>query len=162
MRDEHIKKLLDEAPLSSLGKAELSAVRAHADACEDCRRAFEAAQASSLMLKARTQETFEPSPFFQTRVLAALRERRAAEEERWTFARLWKSAGLLVSSMAATVAALAVFTFVAPSEQTNVTEIASGETYSAESVIFDESGDEQMTYDQVLTSLYGAEDEATR
>ena len=162
MRDEHIKKLLDEASLSSLGKAELASVRAHAETCEECRRAFEAAQVSSLMLKARTQETFEPSPFFQTRVLAALREQRAAEEERWTLARLWKSAGLLVSSMAATVAALAVFTFVAPSETTVGPEVASGSPYTAESVIFDESDDDQMTYDQVLTSLYGAEDEAAR
>jgi hypothetical protein len=161
MRDEHIKRLLDEAPLSSLGKAELAAVRAHAETCDECGRAFEAARVSTLMLKARTQEVFEPSPFFQTRVLAALRERRAAEEERWTLGRLWKSAGLLVSSMAATTAALAVFTFVAPQEQTNAQELASG-TYTAESVIFDEAGEEQMTYDQVLTSLYGAEDEAAR
>ena len=160
MRDEHIKRLLDEAPLSSLGKAELAAVRAHAEVCEDCRRAVAAAQLSSLMLKARTQEAFEPSPFFRTRVLATLRERRAAEEERWTLARLWKSAGLLVSSMAATTAALAVFTFVAPAEQTTAQELAG--TYSAESVIFDEGAEEQMTYEQVLTSLYGAEDEAAR
>ena len=159
MRDEHIKKLLDEATLASLGASELAAVRAHTESCADCRRAFEAAQAASLMLKARASETFEPSPFFQTRVLAALRERRAAEEERWTLARLWKSAGLLVSSMAATVAALAVFTFVAPSE-TAVAQEVSG-TYTAESVIFDDAGDEQMTYDQVLNSLYGSEDEAT-
>lgn len=160
MRDEHVKKLLDEAPLASLGQAELSAVRAHVETCDECRRAFDAAQVSSLMLKARTQEAFEPSPFFQTRVLAALRERRAAEEERWTLARLWKSAGLLVSSMAATTAALAVFTFVAPSEQATAQELASG-AYTAESVILGDAGDEQMTYDQVLTSLYGAEDEAT-
>lgn len=162
MRDEHIKKLLDEAPLASLGGAELAAVRAHVAACDECRRAFDAAQVSSLLLKERAAESHEPSPFFQTRVLAALRERRAAEEERWTFAWLWKSAGLLVSSMAATVAALAVFTFVAPQEQATGQELASGGTYSAESVIFDEGAEEQMTYDQVLTSLYGAEDEAAR
>lgn len=162
MRDEHIKRLLDEAPLSSLGEAELAALRAHTEVCADCRRAFEAAQVSTLMLKARTQEVFEPSPFFQTRVLAALRERRAAEEERWTLARLWKSAGLLVSSLAATTAALAVFTFVAPQEQANAPEVALGGTYSAESVIFDEGDEEQLTYDQVLTSLYGSEDEAAR
>ena len=162
MRDEHIKRLLDEAPLASLGQAELAAVRAHVETCAECGWAFEAAQVSSLLLKTRTQEAFEPSPFFQTRVLAALRERRAAEEERWTLARLWKSAGLLVSSMAATVAALAVFTFVAPSETTVVQEVASGNAYTAESVIFDDAGDEQMTYDQVLTSLYGADDEAER
>jgi len=162
MRDEHIKRLLDEAPLAGLGKAELAAVRAHVATCAECGRAFEAAQVSSLMLKARTQEAFEPSPFFQTRVLAALRERRAAEEERWTLGRLWKSAGLLVSSMAATTAALAVFTFVAPAEQTTAQEVASGNSYTAESVIFDDAGDEQMTYDQVMTSLYGSEDEAER
>jgi len=162
MRDEHIKGLLDEAPLSSLGAAELAAVRAHAETCAECGRAFEAARLSSRMLKARAQEAFEPPPFFQTRVLAALRERRAAEEERWTLGRLWKSAGLLFSSMAATVAALAVFTFVAPAEQTTAQELASGGTYSAESVILGEAGDEQMTYDQVITSLYGAEDEAER
>jgi hypothetical protein len=162
MRDEHIKKLLDEAPLSSLGRAELAAVRAHAEVCEECRRAVAAAQLSTLMLKARTPETFEPSPFFQTRVLAALRERRAAEEERWTLGRLWKSAGLLVSSLAATTAALAVFTFVAPSETTVAQEVASGNAYTAESVILGESDDDRMTYDQVLASLYGSEDEAAR
>ncbi|MBV8859382.1 MAG: hypothetical protein JOZ02_20790 [Acidobacteria bacterium] len=159
MRDEHIKKLLDGAPLSSLGRAELAAVRAHAEVCEDCRRAVAAAQLSALMLKTRAQESFEPSPFFQTRVLAALRERRAAEEG-WTLARLWKSAGLLVSSLAATTAALAVFTFVAPSEPAVAQEVAG--TYSAESVILDDGADEQMTYDQVMTSLYGSEDEAAR
>jgi anti-sigma-K factor RskA len=161
MRDEHIKRLLDEAPLSSLGGAELAAVRAHAASCDDCRRAFDAAQVSSQMLKARTQEAFEPSPFFQTRVLAALRERRGTEEG-WTLARLWKSAGLLVSSLAATTAALAVFTFVAPPEQPATQELASGNAYTAEAVLFDDADEEQMTYDQVLTSLYGAEDEAAR
>jgi hypothetical protein len=161
MRDEHIKRLLEEAPLASLGKAELAAVRAHAEVCEDCRRAVAAAQLSTLMLKARAAESFEPPPFFQTRVLAALRERRAAEEERWTFARLWKSAGLLVSSLAATTAALALFTFVAPSETTAARDVA-GTTYSAESVIFDEGAEEQMTYEQVFTSLYGAEVEEAR
>src|SRR5688500_13660487 len=116
MRDEHIKGMLDETTLASLGAAERAALSAHAEGCEGCRRALAAAEAASLMLSARAAETFEPSPFFQTRVLAALRERREAEEG-WTFARLWRSAGLLVSSMAATTAALAVFTFVAPAEQ---------------------------------------------
>jgi hypothetical protein len=161
MRDEHIKRLLDEAPLKSLGKAELAAVRAHAEVCEDCRRAVAAAQLSALMLKTRARESFGPSPIFQTRVLAALRERRGAEEG-WTLARLWKSAGLLVSSLAATTAALAVFTFVAPSEPAVAQEVASGNGYTAESVILDESDEEQMTDDQVMSSLYGAEDEAAR
>lgn len=162
MRDEHIRKLLDEAPLASLGAAELARVRAHAEACADCRRAFEAARAASLMMKARASRMVEPSPFFQTRVMAALRERRAAEEG-WTLARLWKSAGLLVSSMAVTVAALAVFTFVAP-EQTPAQDVATvSNAYSAETLILDEGSDDgEMSYEQVLTSLYGSDDEVAR
>jgi len=164
MRNEHIKKLLDEAPLESLGRAELAAARAHAEGCAECGRAFEAAEAASLMLKARAAETFEPSPFFQTRVLAALRERRAAEEG-WTLARLWKSAGLLVSSMTATTAALAVLTFVAPQEEVTAQQLAAGSTpYTAEALLFDEAEaeDGQMSYEQVLTTLYESEDEEAR
>jgi hypothetical protein len=163
MRDEHIKKLLDEAPLASLGKAELAAARAHAEGCAECRGAFEAAQAASLMLRTRAAETFEPSPFFQTRVLAALRERRAAEEG-WTLARLWRSAGLLFSSMAATTAALVVLTFVTPQEQVTAQQVASGATpYTAEALLFGEAeADAQMTYEQVLTTLYESEDEEAR
>jgi anti-sigma-K factor RskA len=162
MREEHIKRMLDEARLSSMTEGELERVRAHADTCAECRRAFDAAQAASLMLKARATEAFEPSPFFQTRVLAQLRERRAAEEG-WTLARLWKTAGLLVSSMAATVAALAVLTFVAPRE-TPAQQVAASEPYTAESVILDESDatDEQMTYGQVFTTLYESDDDAAR
>jgi anti-sigma-K factor RskA len=162
MRDEHIKRMLDEAPLSSMTEGELERVRAHTDVCAECRRAFDAARAASLMLKARATETFEPSPFFQTRVLAQLRERRAAEEG-WTLARLWKTAGLLVSSMAATVAALAVLTFVAPQE-TPAQQVAASEPYTAESVILDESdaSEDQMTYGQVFTTLYESDDDAAR
>ena len=161
MRDEHIKRLLDEAPLSSLGEAEREAARAHAEGCAECMRAYEAARAASLMLRSRASEEFGPSPFFQTRVLAALRERRAAEEGGWTLARLWKSAGLLVSSMAATVAALAVLTFVAPPEQAPAQEVASA-PYTAESVIFGEDEGGQMTYEQVLSTLYESEFEESR
>ena len=164
MRDVHIKEMLDATPLASLGESELADARAHAEVCAECRLAFEAAQTASLMLKARATETFEPSPFFQTRVLAALRERRAAEEG-WTLARLWRSAGLLVSSMGATVAALVVLTFVAPQEQANPQEIASGAVpYTAEALLFDEAeaGDEQMTYEQVLMTLDEAEDAEAR
>lgn len=162
MRDEHIKRMLDEAPLSSLSEGEFERVRAHADACADCGRAFEAAQVSTLMLKARSAGEFEPSPFFQTRVLARLRERRAAEEG-WTLARLWKTAGLLVSSMAATVAALAVFTFVAPRE-TTAQDLVAVAPYTAEALVLDESdaADEQMTDGQVFTTLYESDEDSTR
>ncbi|MDT5157096.1 MAG: hypothetical protein QOH51_1453 [Acidobacteriota bacterium] len=171
MRDEHITAMLDDAPLSTFGESELAVMRSHIAGCDRCRRAFEAARVSSLMLKERAAEEFEPSPFFQTRVLAALREHRAANEaanETWTLGRLWKAAGLLVSSMAVTVAALAVFTFVAPQATTTTTqEVAASSadnSYSAEAVILGEGGasDEKMSYGQVLTTLYGSDDGAAK
>ncbi|MEA2172785.1 MAG: hypothetical protein QOD00_377 [Blastocatellia bacterium] len=158
MKDEHITNMLDNTPLALLGESELAAIRAHAGACPECRRAFEAAQVSGLLLRERAAETFEPSPFFQTRVLAALRERRAATETS-ALRRLWQATGALVSSMAVTVAALAFLTFISPSHQppTVQQQLASAtDSYSAEAVIFDQDNVPagQMSYGQVLTTLY--------
>ncbi|MDT5294082.1 MAG: hypothetical protein QOJ76_962 [Acidobacteriota bacterium] len=163
MRDEHIKGMLDDAPFAALKESDLASMRAHAAGCDGCAQAFEAARVSSLLLKERASVTVEPSPFFQTRVLAALRERQATDDA-WSLRRMWKSAGLLVSSMAATVAALAALTFIAPSATTTTTEVAAADnSYSAEAVILDDGGsDEPMTYEQVLTTLYESQDAAAR
>jgi predicted anti-sigma-YlaC factor YlaD len=158
MKDEHITNMIDNTPLALLGESELVAIRAHTGACPECRRAFEAAQVSALLLRERAAETFEPSPFFQTRVMAALRERRAATETS-ALRRLWQATGALVSSMAVTVAALALLTFIGPSHQppTAQQQLASAtDSYSAEEVIFDQDNlpAGQMSYGQVLTTLY--------
>jgi predicted anti-sigma-YlaC factor YlaD len=158
MKDEHITNMLDNTPLAGLGESELAAIRTHTGACPECRRAFEAAQVSALLMRERAAETFEPSPFFQTRVLAALRERRAFTETS-ALRRLWQATGALVSSMAVTVAALALLTFIGPSHQppTGPQQLASAtDSYSAEEVIFDQDNVPagQMSYGQVLTTLY--------
>ncbi|MGH9880630.1 MAG: hypothetical protein ACRD6N_04275, partial [Pyrinomonadaceae bacterium] len=95
MRNEHIIRLIDDVSIASLSESELAAIRSHTAECADCRKAYDAAQVSSLLLKERVVETFEPSPFFQTRVMAMLRERQAASEanEAWGLSRLWRSAG---------------------------------------------------------------------
>jgi hypothetical protein len=164
MRDEHIIGIIENAPLSDLGESELASIREHAARCEGCRRAFDAAQISALLLRERAAETVEPPPFFQTRVLAALRERQAAGETS-ALRRLWNATGALVSSMAATVAALAVLTLLAPGPQATATggpELASAyNSYTAEEVLFDE-GDapaDQMSYGQVLSTLYESDEE---
>jgi anti-sigma-K factor RskA len=163
VRDEHIKELLDRAPLAGLGEEELAAVRAHATVCGECARAFAAARVSASLLEARASEVFEPSPFFRTRVLAALRERQAAGEA-WSFGRLWKAAGLLVSSMAATVAVLAALTFVAPQQTAAPVVASAADTYTAEDVIFDQASVTagQVSDEQVLATLYGADEGAER
>jgi anti-sigma-K factor RskA len=165
MKDEHINAMLDRAPLEALSESEQIAIQSHADVCAECRRALGAARVSSLLLKSRAVETVEPSPFFQTRVLAALRERQSANEA-WSLGRLWRSAGVLFSTMAATVAALAALTFVAPQTATQQpTDVASaGRTYSAEDVILGQSdqADEQMSYGQVMNTLYAPDENAER
>ncbi len=167
MRDEHIISLIESAPLASLSENDLTAIRAHTDQCSGCLRAFQAAQVSALLLQERAAETFEPSPFFHTRVLATLRERQAANgswANSWALGRLWQTAGALASSMVATVAALAVLTFVIPGS-----EVASGpqlsslaNNYSAEEVILDQNPqpDEQLSDGQLLTTIYSGEAEA--
>jgi anti-sigma-K factor RskA len=164
MQDEHITGLLEGAPFASLSERELATIKAHTAACSACQRAYEAARLSALLLKERATESVEPSPFFQTRVLAALRERQA--NEAWSFARLWKSAGALVSSMAALVALLAGLTFLAPATQPTTTQTLAtvSNPYSAEDVVLaqDDSSSEQMTDGQVLTTIYAADDDQTR
>jgi hypothetical protein len=163
MRDEHIIIIIENAPLASLGEDDLSAIRAHTRSCSDCLEAFQAAQVSQVLLKEQAAVEFEPSPFFHTRVLATWRERQAANNS-WAFSRMWRSAGALASSMAAAVALLAVLTFVVPESQVTSQQmsfIPNG--YSAEEVILDQASQvEEVSDGQLLTTIYGAEEEASR
>jgi hypothetical protein len=160
MKDEHIIAKLDGSPLGAMSEGELAAIGSHAETCAECARALEAARVSSLMLKARAAEGFEPSPFFQTRVLAALRERQSVES--WSLGRLWKSVGVLFSTMAATTAALAALTFIAPQQSQEVA--TASRPYTAEDVILDQSNqaDDQMSYGQVINTLYATDDSTER
>lgn len=155
MKDKHIIEVLDNSSILSLSESELSEVQAHARDCVSCREAYEAARLSTIILQNRAQATIEPSPFFQTRVMAAWREQQAAESvpAMW---RLWSSAKALVSTMAVTTAALAVLSFVIPATPP-VEPTASA--LSAESVIMGAS-DEQLTYEQVLSTIYEDDVEA--
>ena len=160
MKETHIIEILENSPLASLSESELLTVRSHAEGCLSCRRAYEAAQLSTLLIKERAAETIEPSPFFQTRVLAALREQQASNNVP-VFSRLWKSAGALVYSMAVTTAALAVLSFLAPGAGTSNDSGAALNPYSAEAVVFNQDqGDDQMTDEQVLSAIYTDEGEA--
>ena len=152
---KHITEILDNASMAALSENELNEVRAHVLECGSCRSAYEAARVAAVVLKSRAQVSIEPSPFFQTRVMAALREQREAESMP-AFSRLWKSAKVLVSSMALTTAALGVLSFVVPSTPDDQTLSA----YSAESVIMGQNADDQLTYEQVLSTIYEDDDEA--
>ena len=158
MKDKHIIEILDSASMAALSENELNEVRAHALECGSCRSAYEAARLSAVVLKSRAQVVVEPSPFFQTRVMAAWREQQAVENVPAIW-RLWNSAKVLVSTMAVTTAALAVVSLMAPASTTPLLD-QSLSAYSAESVIMGQSSDDQMSYEQVLSTIYEDDDDA--
>ena len=156
MKDRHITEILDNVSIAMLSESELNEIRAHALECMSCRDAFEAARLSAVIIKSRVEATIEPSPFFQTRVMAALREQQAVESVP-AMLRLWRSAKVLVSTMAVTTAALALFSFIQPAQPV-VDQTASA--YSEYSVIMDQNTDDQMSYEQVLSTIYEDDEEA--
>ena len=156
MKDKHIIDVLDNRPILNLSESELSEIHGHVRECVSCREAYEAARVSAIVLQSRAQATIEPSPFFQTRVMAAWRERQAVESVP-TMWRLWSSAKALVSTMAVTTAALAVFSFMMPATTASDQAVSD---LSAESVIMGQASDEQMSYEQVLATIYEDDDEA--
>jgi len=163
MNNIHITDILDNTPLADLSDSELQTIHAHTATCVDCERAFAAASISALLIKERTSEaaqhTLNANPFFETRVLAAWREQQAAPGG-WGFRRLWNATGAIVASMAATTAALAVLTLVAPANNATNQQIAAVVPYSAETVVLDQDQDDnQLTNDQVINAIYADDDE---
>ena len=160
MKQEHIIDMLEKGPLANLTELEVRAISTHTEICSTCRSAYEAARISTLLIKERAAETMEPSPFFQTRVLAAWRERQANDNVP-AFSRLWKTAGALVSSMALTTAALAALSFLAPGAGTGTSQNTAADLspYSDDAIVFNqEQTDDQMTEDQVLRAIYPDEE----
>ena len=158
MKDKCITEMLDNTSIANLSESELNEVRTHAQDCVSCRGAYEAAKLSAVMLRSRAQTTIEPSPFFQTRVMAAIREQQTVESVP-AMLRLWRSSKALVSSMAVTTAALGVLSFVLPAPGI-AGDDQTASVYSAESVIMGQGSDEQMDYEQVLSTIYSDDDEA--
>ena len=163
MRDNHIIAMLEEGPVSQLSESALALIKAHTNDCATCLRAYEAAQVSGSLVRARASETFDVSPFFKTRVMAALRERHLSPEPP-ALVRMWKAAGAIFSMMAVLVVVLiglTVFDGGLDSQAQLPEMVASQSIYSPEYVVFDRddlSGD-GLVYDQVLGTIYDSEDD---
>ena len=160
MSNHHIRQLLEERSLTSLSAAELKLIAAHTAVCDECLSAYEAAQIAFAMLQERTAVVVEPPPFFQTRVMAAIRERNQTTNA-FGFVRMWQAAKTLLASMAALVVLLMTLTIytsdasLPASSDSAISLIAD----PAELVIYErDSFDEQeITNSQVLSDLYSIE-----
>lgn len=159
MNDKHITGILENNKLKDLNAEQLAAVESHARACAECRRAFQAAKISLLMVKKRAADSLEPTPFFEAKVMNAIREQRksGAQTVGNRFWQMWQAAKILVSSLAAAVVLLGVLTFsvAQTGEQTDFLASADTEFYTAESVLFGQadSGDE-LNNDEVFHQFY--------
>lgn len=167
MRDDHIISMLEKGPLGGLSESELAAIESHAEVCARCGQAYRAAQVSTLLLAERAAQRVDPPLFFQTRVLAAIRQTKPGAEMS-ALERLWRTSSWLLSSMAALVVLLAAVSLFTPTSQPlNMTAGAGFGTvqemgYEASELDFllaDAAAipaSEEMTYGQVLSTLYEA------
>lgn len=158
MRDHHIIKLIEEQPLDHLSESEFISIDQHIAECLECKQSYEAARVSTLLIKERVAQTVDPSPFFKTRVMAAIRENRLSAEPA-AIVRMWRAAGAMVSAMVMLVVVLAGLSYFSDYDQPS--QVATNlNLYSAESLVLEEDDlyDESLAYDLVLANVYDAED----
>lgn len=155
MKENHIIKLLEESPLGDLSSADLDAIRSHTARCAECLRAYEASRTSSWLLRSRASFIVEPPPFFQTRVMAAIRKKNL-EPEPLGLWKMWLAARPLVSSLAMLVVMIGALTFFTGGDQTQTQTGDSAANLNddvAQWAVY-ERDDAEMTYGQVLTDIY--------
>jgi hypothetical protein len=162
MPDNHIVKMLDEKPFSSLGDGDITSAESHIATCNQCKSAYDAARVAASLIQARTSEIVDASPFFKTRVMAAIRERQLIPEEP-ALVRMWRAAGALISTLAlvlVTLAGMTIFSQSTDSQSQMPVVAASQNLYSPEYVVLERGDldDDELVNDQVIGTVYDAED----
>ena len=153
MKDEHILNILDD----DLNAADSARVQAHAAHCASCRQAVNAARISSALFRAPSAEAFEPSPFFQTKVLNALREKQTLRKPIAAFWRWWQASAAMVALMVMVVLSLIGLTLFAPSTNANEAQAdgaANENPYSTEAVVMHRKMRSNLTTEQTLEIIY--------
>lgn len=154
MKDRHILEILDEKRFDALKGDELKIVQAHCAACAVCRQAFEAARISSALLSAKAEiPAVEPSAFFQTKVLAAIREKQNIRKPIAAFWRWWQASYPLVCSMLFVVITLGILTMLAPKSNTEQA-VSTYNLYSTDAVILNQNAPRSITTEQALEVIY--------
>jgi len=154
MKDRHILEILDEKNFAELSNDELTIFQAHSASCADCRQAFEAARISSALLNVRARaEAVEPSAFFQSKVLTAIREKQNLRKPIAAFRRWWQASYALVCSMLFIVVTLAALTFLAPKSNADQA-VSTYNLYSTDSVILNQNPPRNITTEQALEVIY--------
>lgn len=142
---------------------QLSELRLHSEGCEGCRAMYQNWLISDSLIKCRSAETLEPTPFVETRIVAAIRAAKDRSKPAF-LAALWQKAGVVLTSIVALVVILVSLTLIStPSSIGNVAQdvssVSSG-SYSAEQVVMGDPGsvaDDNLTNTQVADTLFNTD-----
>lgn len=161
MKYDHIIERLDREGLAALAPHEAEAFAAHSEGCADCAAALRAARAARFLVGSRVEVgDVAPPPFFETRVLAALREKQVLKTPYWSFRRWWQASSGLVSAMVLMAAVFAVLTIFAPKDGPQ--DVTNFNLYSTEAEVLNQRSAREMTREQMLEVIYGERREQGR
>lgn len=160
MKNEHILNILDEKAFSELSESEKSVIKIHTAQCSSCFQAYKAAQIGAILLQSKVSEDFAPSPFFQARVMANLREKQVSMNPFQAFGKMWRASRSLVAMMTTIVAVLVALTIFAPKfNRVSSASFSGFDSDSTEMVILNERiSTKEPTNEQVFQIIYGSGD----
>ena len=162
MKDRHILEILDGKKFAELSNDELKNSQTHCASCAGCRQAFEAARVSAVLLNVRAHaEAVEPSAFFQSKVLNALREKQNLRKPIAAFRRWWQASYALVCSMLFIVITLGALTLLAPRSNADQA-VSTYNLYSTDSVILNQNPPRNITTEQALEVIYAERRDAVK
>ena len=154
MNDKHILEILDRQRFTELSENELRSIEIHSAECGDCRQAFEAAQISAVLLNVRAEmPSALPSPFFEAKILNAIRENQNLRKPIAAFWRWWQASYPLVCSMLFIVLTLGALTFFAPKSKSEEA-VSTYNLYSTDAVILNQKPPRNLTTEQTLEVIY--------
>lgn len=162
MNDQHILEILDGLRFTELSENELGTIQIHSAACSDCRRAFETARISSVLLNVRAEmPPAAAPPFFETKILQLIRENQNLPNPLAAFRRWWQASYPLVCSMLVIVFVFIALTFLAPKSETDGA-VSTYNLYSTDSVILNQRAPRNLTEEQALEVIYNAKSDSQR
>lgn len=164
MKCEQILEIIDEQDFFELEDSARARLEEHCRSCDTCSRAAAAARVTSAMLVARAEsaKTFDPSPFFGTKVMAAIRSKASRRVAGEAFIRWWQASYSTVSVMVVLVLFLVVGAALAPRKDEEAGAATPSNLYPTETVLIDHRPSRELNKEQVFQVIYNTRYEARK
>lgn len=163
MKNEHVLELLDGSALRDIASDDMQAIRRHVGECAGCKKAFEAAVVSAALLAVRISESeaAAPSPFFNGKVMNAIRARANVRQPIAAFREWWQASFSMVALMLIAVFGLAAVAVFAPAQDNEAFTSTTG-AYTPDTVIMEQVNSREFTNEQALEEVYGSKVEVKK